>query len=285
MSLLADQIRDYCPEKGELAFWWLGQSGFVVKSQSLTLVFDPYLSTTLEDLTRNDERIRHVRMMPIPTPPESLDFCDYVFCSHDHGDHYDRATVEGIMQKKARVIVPPAAKSSLLRDGLPADRILTVGAQDILHLDGLTISAVRAKHNQFDWTEAYGYPYVGFLVEIEGMTLYHAGDTIWFPELAQLLDSFHVDIAMVPINGGDENRTSRGFQSNLMHDEAARLCREIHAGYMIPCHFDMFTINTVEVGRFVNYVNRESDMPPYWVPVVGERLSLRRENLKRREST
>ena len=54
---------------------------------------------------------------------------------------------------------------------------------------------------------------------------------------------------------------------------------------MIPCHFDMFTINTVEVGRFVNYVNRESDMPPYWVPVVGERLSLRRENLKRREST
>lgn len=281
MKQLSDEIRAYKPQRGEIAIWWLGQSGFVIKGETATLVFDPYLSTALEDATRDNERIRHVRMMPIPALPQELDFCDYIFCSHDHADHYDRASVSGILANRGTVIVPPAAEASLLADGIPAERIVTVGAGESRTLGGITIRAVQAKHNEFDWSPETGYPYVGFIVEMDGMTIYHAGDTIWFPELAQLLRAHCVDIAIVPVNGGDEDRVERGFASNLMFDEAARLCREIGAAYMIPCHFDMFTINTVEIGRFVNYVNRQRDMPSYWIPVIGQRLSLTHENLKR----
>ncbi len=47
---LTEEILSTRPAPGTLAVWWLGQSGFVVKSRSGTLVIDPYLS---EHLRRN----------------------------------------------------------------------------------------------------------------------------------------------------------------------------------------------------------------------------------------
>ena len=41
---------------------------------------------------------------------------------------------------------------------------------------------------------------------------------------------------------------------------------------MIPCHYDMFTLNTEQIGKFVNYVNNKKGMPDYWIPVIGEML-------------
>ena len=270
---LAEQINAYRPPKDRLAIWWLGQSGFVVRSQRYSFVFDPYLSTTLEDATKEMvPEILHIRMTPIPVLPEELTGVDYIICSHDHGDHYDAASVKGLLQGSpaAKIIVPPAAVPSLIRDGIERERIIPVGEGDRYCQEDMEVTAIRAKHNQFDESPEYGFPYVGYFVKTEGRTLYHGGDTILFDELPQLLKERKIDVGFMAINGYDDVRIKAGFQSNCTYQEAAELAKQAGVKLMIPCHYDMFTANTEQVGKFVNYMNSHPDMPAYLVPVIGQ---------------
>lgn len=275
---LAADINSYIPAQGEIAVWWLGQSGFVIKAAGFCLVTDPYLSTTLEDATRDmTNGMRHIRMMPIPVAPEMLTQVDYILCSHDHGDHYDCASVKGLLtgSPRAKVIVPPAVVPSLLRDGIDRSHIIPVGTEDIYTDGSLEISAIRAKHNQFDDTQAFGYPYVGFILHLAGKTIYHGGDTILFPQLPELLKRENIDIGIMAINGYDDRRIALGFQSNCTYSEAAELAKYAGIKLMIPCHYDMFTANTEQVGKYVNYMNTQKDMPRYLLPVIGEVLKIK----------
>lgn len=185
-SELAAAINTEVPGKDEIYLWWLGQSGFVIRTEKYCLVTDPYLSTTLEDSTKDmGPEMRHIRMMPIPVLPEKLTDVDFILCSHDHGDHYDAATVSGILRGSpgCRVIVPPAAAPSLLRDGVPEEKIIRVGEGDMFTIPDLEVTAIRAKHNQFDYTPEYGYPYVGYIIHTGGVCIYHAGDCILYDRL------------------------------------------------------------------------------------------------------
>lgn len=274
---LAADINTYIPPKGETAVWWLGQSGFVIKAGGFCLVTDPYLSTTLEDMTKDmTNGMRHIRMMPIAVEPSALHCVDYILCSHDHGDHYDGKSVKGLLAGSpgAKVIVPPAAVPSLLRDGIAMEKIIPVGAEDTYTAGTLRISALRAKHNQFDYSQEYGYPYVGYIIRISALTIYHGGDTILFDELPDLLKRERIDIGIMAINGYDDQRIALGFQSNCTYSEAAELAKYAGIRCMIPCHYDMFTANTEQVGKYVNYMNQGKNMPKYLLPVIGEALKI-----------
>ena len=156
---------------------------------------------------------------------------------------------------------------------------MLVGKEDTATQEGLEISAIKAKHNHFDYTEEYGYPYVGYIIRTGGVTLYHAGDTILFDELPELLKRQGVDIGIIPVNGYDELRIKTGFQSNFMYNEAADLAKYAGVKVMIPCHYDMFTANTEQIGRFVNYINGQEGMPKYLLPIIGEALMIDKEML------
>ena len=62
---LQQEISQTVPGAGSLVIWWLGQSGFVIKSRQGLLVIDPYLS---EHLTRKYAGTPrpHVRMTRAP---------------------------------------------------------------------------------------------------------------------------------------------------------------------------------------------------------------------------
>ena len=110
--MLATIIKEATPQAGEVFFWWLGQSGFVLKSDSLCIVLDPYLSTTLEDATKDQSEKRHIRMMDIPLLPNELTPIDYVVISHGHRDHYDPTTIKSIVSANpACTILAPKALS------------------------------------------------------------------------------------------------------------------------------------------------------------------------------
>ncbi|MCL5073224.1 MAG: MBL fold metallo-hydrolase [Actinobacteria bacterium] len=269
---LAKEISYYRPAKGKLAIWWLGQSGFIIKSRNVCVAIDLYLSNRLERMTADSRTIQLIRMTQIPVTPDLLTFIDYIFCTHDHGDHYDPETIVPLLKSNpsAKVIVPPVAVESLIGDGIAPNLIISSGTNDIKRLGHITVETIPGKHNEFDYTKEYGFPYVGYILTIEGITIYHAGDTIYFDDLLEHLRNYDIQIAFVPINGGDKDRTDLGFMSNLQYYEAADLCANVAVDLIVPCHFDMFTNNTEFVGRFVNYVNSKQYYPQYWIPVVGD---------------
>lgn len=260
-----------CPE-GEISIRWLGQSGFYIRTAQAGIVVDAYLSTALEELTRDDPRCRHVRIYPPMARAEELCPVDVILCTHAHLDHYDRATVQALFQRNPRAVIvaPKTMEAQLLRDGFPAQALRLADVCHTITEGAVRIDSVPGKHNEFDNPDPECYPYLGYIITVGGYRLYHAGDTLLYPQLGDRLAPQQIDIAMLPINGYDQDRIERGFMSNMTCTEAADLACRIGAKLVIPCHYDMFYINTEQIGNFVNYINRAHRQQPYWVPVPGK---------------
>lgn len=264
--MLGTIIREAQPKAGELYFWWLGQSGFVLKTDSLCIVTDPYLSTTLEEATKNQKWKQHIRMMDIPVLPTELSGIDYILISHGHRDHYDGQTVSGLLASNPRctVIAPRALAARIEQE----HHCRTLGLDDKIHWEerGLVIEPIRAKHNSYDYDETEGYPYLSYAIKIASHTLFFAGDTLPHAPLQRFLAFQRPHLAFLPINGYSKELLEKGFASNLTYKQAIDLALKTKVGVTIPCHYDMFTINTEQVGRFVNEANKQG--LSYLVPTV-----------------
>lgn len=241
---LRDQIETLTVPHGHLALWSLGQSGFVLKSGSTTLCIDPYLSDSVEKLPGP----RRAFLAPLRTG--DLRTLDAVLATHEHLDHADPETLLPMMQasENARLVTSRKAKEICAAAGIPAERILTPRLGEVLDLAGVKIHAIPAAHYAVE-TDADGYSrWMGFLVEINGVSVYHAGDTIHDPAIEQALAGKRVDVALLPINGRDEQREKQDIIGNLWPDEALELAEKLGARVMIGTHNDLFAINRIDPG-------------------------------------
>lgn len=57
---------------------------------------------------------------------------------------------------------------------------------------------VPAAHEAFDRTPEGDYPYLGYVIRMGAVTVYHAGDTLVYDGLAERLCRLEVDIAILP---------------------------------------------------------------------------------------
>jgi L-ascorbate metabolism protein UlaG (beta-lactamase superfamily) len=88
-----------------------------------------------------------------------------------------------------------------------------------------------------------------------------------------LLKPFAPDLALLPINGNDPARKVAG---NLNAKEAAELAKSLGVECAIPCHYDMFFFNTVDVSDFVKEAAQLNQQ--YRVLKGGERYSINKPN-------
>jgi L-ascorbate metabolism protein UlaG (beta-lactamase superfamily) len=97
-------------------------------------------------------------------------------------------------------------------------------------------------------------------MDIGGIRFYHSGDGLVYPELPGTLSALAPDVLMIPVNGRDFIRESRGIVGNMNETEAAWLCAEVGPAFVIPMHYDAIASNTGDPGHFTTLV-RESDSP------------------------
>lgn len=251
MNALIREIDATAVKPGGVGIWWIGQEGFVVKSRERIVYIDPYLSTYAEKVTkgRPDE---HVRIKPAPMQPEDIEHADVVFCTHDHADHIDPESIPVIAEKSPRAlfVVPECAAETMLGLGIDERRICTMQGDDERRVREISVRAIPAKHEEFDKHPDKGYRYLSYLISIDGVNIFHAGDTIRYHGQAERLRQYRIDLAFLPINGRDDFRHGLDFAGNFDCEEAVRFGRDINAGLTVPMHYDMFTINTADVNEF-----------------------------------
>lgn len=267
---LLDDIAAADPGAG-VTLWWLGQSGFLVKSSAGVVLFDPYLS---DSLTRKYERTQkpHVRMTRRAVDPALLAGIDVITSSHNHTDHLDADTLLPLFEANPAVeFVIPEANRAFIADRLGCNPAWPRGLSDGLSLrfGKIEITAIPAAHNEIDRDEHGRCRYLGYVVRCGDISIYHSGDTLRYDGLAELLQPFAVDVALLPING---NRPERRVAGNLFGDEAAQLARDIGARVVVPCHFEMFEFNTEPPDLFAGTCERLGQ--PYLVLRCGESLTV-----------
>jgi L-ascorbate 6-phosphate lactonase len=258
MNALISEINEAQVEPGSLKIWWTGQEGFIFKSRGHIIYTDPYLSSYAETITKGKPN-EHVRIKQAPMKPENVNNADIVLCTHDHADHIDPEGIPIIAAASpgAQFVVPECARETMLGFGIEDERIHTMKGDDELCLNEIQIHAVPAKHEEFDKHPQKGYPYLSYVINIESITVFHAGDTIPYSGQVERLQKHKIDLAFLPINGRDETRHKFDLEGNFTCEEAIRFALDINAGLIIPMHYDMFAINTADINEFLRTADKE----------------------------
>src|SRR5262249_36855081 len=148
---LIDEIASTRPAPGSLAIWWLGQSGFLVKSRDATFVIDPYLSDHLTRKYTGTAR-PHVRMTEAPLRDRDLPDGDTVLASHKPSDHLDPGTLPDLMaaSPRARLGLPAPLIDHARSIGLDEDRLVGLEAGQVWEFCGVRVRAVPSAHEALD---------------------------------------------------------------------------------------------------------------------------------------
>ncbi|MHB0859236.1 MAG: MBL fold metallo-hydrolase [Anaerolineae bacterium] len=251
-------------DAGTLAFWWLGQLGYVLKIAGKVLYLDPFL------------RPHAARTVPPLLRPEEVTHADWVLGSHAHDDHLDPWALPRLMEAspQARVVCSRVAQGYVVGCGVPSERTVALDAGMSLEEDGLRITAIAAKHEFFDRDETLGYPYLGYIVEGDGLAVYHAGDTLWYEGLVDSLSPWRLDLAFLPINGRDATRLARGCIGNMTYQEAVDLAGALEPRLTVPGHYEMFRDNSADPHAFAAYMDVKYPHLRHWEGGHGERVLL-----------
>lgn len=218
---LAQSIAAYPVGPGCLALWWLGGSGFILKSASGTQVaIDPYLSDSVKGI------FGLARAVPPPMTPEEARPA-ILIATHWHEDHLDPGTIPVVARHSpdTRFVMPPNALSRALGWGVPRDRIQALSSGEQITIGDVRMTHVPARH-------VAGIPgwetpdAMGVLVTVDGLTIYHTGDTEYDTRLRGLADR-RLDAMLVCINGAGGNMDAH---------EAALLAWRLGARLAIPMH-------------------------------------------------
>ncbi|GMA56614.1 L-ascorbate metabolism protein UlaG (beta-lactamase superfamily) [Alicyclobacillus sacchari] len=200
-----------------------GQSCFIVESGEHRLIIDPFLSGNEKAVIK----------------PEDVKV-SYVVLTHGHADHVLDA--EAIARNNdATIIAANELAVYYARKGLQIHPLGIGGKADFPFGRVKVTLAFHGSGVETDQGLVYVGPPVGYLLTIEGKTIYHAGDTGLFGDMKILGELNQIDLALLPIG---DNFT--------MGPEDALIASEwLHAKTVIPMHYNTFPLIAQDGAQFV----------------------------------
>jgi len=175
----------------ETTITWYGHAVVEVRTPGgKTIVFDPWYGNPKS-----------------PKPAAAVTACDLLLVTHGHGDHLGDALS---IASRLRPTWPCIHEMSLwLARRLPggADAVIGMNKGGTFMYGEIAVTMVGADHSAGDWNAAgettlyLGEP-AGFVVRLEnGYTIYHAGDTNVFGDMALIGKLYRPALAFLPIGG------------------------------------------------------------------------------------
>lgn len=203
---------------------YLSHSCFLVELSKHTVIIDPFLTgNPLAKVKPEDVR------------------CDYVIVTHGHGDHVGDAVA--ISKRTGATVVSSYEVATWLEQQGAKTHALGLGGGY-----GFPFGRVKltiAFHSSGYPRPGGGFEYLGnpagVLIEAEGKTLHHAGDTALTLEM-QLLGQRHlIDVAMLPI----------GDNFTMGPEDAVMAAEYLKAGLVLPMHYNTFPVIEQDPNKFV----------------------------------
>lgn len=203
---------------------WLGHSTFEV-SGSKTVLFDPFLDQNPKS----------------PIKASDITDLDAVLVSHSHFDHM--ADAYGLCARTGAVLVSQYEITEKGQQG-GVENVQPMNIGGSVSFDGLTVHMVNA-HHTVEWGDA-----TGLILEIDGKTIYHVGDTCLFSDLKLVRKFFDVDVMLCPI--GD--RFTMGPRS------AAQAVEWVGPRQVIPIHYGTWPAIPGDPHDFKRFVDSRAEV-------------------------
>jgi L-ascorbate metabolism protein UlaG (beta-lactamase superfamily) len=258
----------------EVVAWWLGQAGFALRHRDTLVFIDPYLSDVLA-LKYRGQIFPHTRLHPSPVNPSEVSGLSLVLCTHGHTDHMDLGSIPYLQTASDPIFVVPRSEAvKAVSRGVPAERLLGLDAGEHIGVGAAAITAVPAAHEEVVLDPHGQNLFLGYVIELGGLRIYHSGDCTPYPGQEELIRGLDVDIALLPVNGRDEHRVGHGVPGNFEAEEAVALCRAARIPALVVHHWGLFEFNTADPAELRERLERVGDVA-WSIPSLGEPFLLR----------
>ncbi|MCH5584336.1 metal-dependent hydrolase [Shimazuella sp. AN120528] len=202
-----------------------GQSCIEIHTNEYNLIIDPFLTgNPLADITADQVKV------------------DYVLLTHGHGDHLGD-TIPIAKKNNAKVIAPVELATWLSWQGLETYGMNIGGSCDFpFGRVKLTLAHHSSSFEDHEKKEIIylGNP-AGFLLQIEGKIIYHAGDTSLFSDMKLIGMQNDIDIAFLPI----------GDYFTMGPEDALIAAEWIDAKQVVPIHYNTFPVIEQDASKFI----------------------------------
>ena len=170
---------------------WFGHASFEIIANGKKILIDPYVI------------------------PKNVDKADILLITHAHYDHC--ANIEKVSNENTIIVAPENC-----REKAGNHNFYPIKEGQSYEFYGIKINAVPAYNiNKNFHPRGFG---VGYIIDINGFRIYHAGDTDRIPEMK----NFKVDLALLPIGG----------TYTMDEKEAAKAVEDMKPKYVIPMHYN-----------------------------------------------
>lgn len=235
-------VKETQPAQGQVALFWLGQAGFLIKTASgRTIAIDPYFTDHVR-YTLND--IGFKRLTPALCGADEIEF-DVLLISHEHGDHFDTEAIGPMMANgKTQVYTNAPSAAGMEKMGLDMDRIHVLKKGEKVDLLGeCCLLPVDCDHGELA-PEA-----LGFMMDFGHARIYYAGDTALTYDRLTVPMEMKPEVAILPINGAFGNLD--GYQ-------AAEYAGKLGAKKCVPCHFWTFPLHHGDPQQIIDSIGEKA---------------------------
>jgi L-ascorbate metabolism protein UlaG (beta-lactamase superfamily) len=199
---------------------YLGHSAFLVEGSKGKVVIDPFLTGN-----------------PLAKASKDSIKVDAVLLTHGHGDHLGDG-IEIAQASKATIVAPFELANYCAGKGANVHP-MHIGGSHPFPFGRVKLTIAHHGSSAPDGTYT-GNP-CGFLLTMDGKTLYHSGDTALFYDMKLIGDMNTLAVAMLPI----------GDNFTMGIDDAVKAAEFLHPQLVVPMHYNTFDVINTDPQEFV----------------------------------
>ena len=194
-------MKDYIQIEG-VKVEWLGHASFLITYEGKKIFIDPFkISGKISESNK----------------------ADFIFITHSHYDHCSPEDITKLLKDDTIIVCPADCNSKLNRIQRTLD-IKIIEPNSSIKINDMLVETMPA-YNINKSFHKREYNWLGYLIKVGGVSIYHSGDTDLIPEMKELKGK--VDIALLPVGG----------TYTMNSEEASEAVRIISPKLAVPMHY------------------------------------------------